>query len=228
MGDKGDRVAARGREDTWKGLAAAMQPATVLFLAANPVRVPSLQLGEECRAIEAMIRAAKFRDRICFRSWWAARPDDLLQALNEHNPSMLHFSGHGAGDQGLCFQSEDGSALSVSAEGLQQVIRAAGASVWVVVLNACFSEVQAEALVAHVPCVIGMSGAIGDEAAITYARALYRALAFGRSVANAHEQGLAALALGPRSGRARDIESAFKNNVFVGEWLGSHEGSSAN
>lgn len=194
-----------GRDEAGGSPRAAM-PSTVLFLAANPVRVPALQLGEECRAIEDKIRAAKFCDRIRFRSRWAARPDDLLQALNEDTPSVLHFSGHGAGDQGLCFQSADGSALTVSADGLAQVMQAAGASVTVVVLNACYSEVQAQALVAHVPCVIGMADAIGDEEAIVYASSFYRALAFGKSVANAHQQGIAALALTPGSGRSRDID----------------------
>src|SRR6185295_13986290 len=139
---------------------------------------------------------------IRFRSRWAARPDDLLQALNEDTPSILHFSGHGTGEHGLCFQAEDGGVLSVSTEGLEQVMRAAGASVTVVVLNACFSEVQAQALVAHVPCVIGMSDTIGDEAAIIYAGSFYRALASGMSVANAHQQGLAALALRSTGTRA--------------------------
>jgi len=77
--------------------------ATVLFLAANPMQLQPLQLGEECRAIEDKIRAAKFRDRIRFRSRWAARAGDLLQALNEDSPSVLHFSGHGASDQGSAF-----------------------------------------------------------------------------------------------------------------------------
>ena len=76
---------------------------TVLFLAANPVEIPLLQLGEECRAIEDKIRAARFRERLRFRSRWAARPDDLLQALHEDDPTVLHFSGHGAGARGLCF-----------------------------------------------------------------------------------------------------------------------------
>jgi hypothetical protein len=183
-----------------------MQPSTVLFLTADPVRIQPLQLGEECRIIEDRIRAAQFRDRIRFRSRWTARPDDLLQALNEDAPSVLHFSGHGCGEQGLCFQSDNGSVLHVSAEALDQVIRSAGTSVAVVVLNACFSEVQARVLAAHIPCVIGMSGAIDDVRAIVYVGAFYRALAFGRSVANAHEQGLAALALHPAGGRTRDIE----------------------
>jgi tetratricopeptide (TPR) repeat protein len=183
-------------------------PSTVLFLAANPVRVPLLQLGEECRAIEAKIRAAKFRDQLRFRSRWAARPDDLLQALHEDDPTVLHFSGHGAGAQGLCFLADDGGVLRVSSDGLSQVIRAAGDSIQLVVLNACYTKVQAEALVAHVPCVIGMPDQIGDKAAIIYAAELYRALAFGKSVANAHQCGLAALSIHSASGQPRDIDAA--------------------
>jgi RNA polymerase sigma factor (sigma-70 family) len=185
-----------------------METSTVLFLAANPVRLAPLQLGVECRLIEDKIRRSKFSGQIRFRPRWAARPDDLMEALNEDAPSVLHFSGHGDGDQGLCFQSDDGSALRVSADALAQVMRAAGSSVEIVVLNACFSEAQARALIAVVPCVVGMPGAIGDRPATIYASAFYRALASGRSVANAHEQGIAALALPYLDGQHRDVESS--------------------
>ncbi len=184
-----------------------MQPSTVLFLAANPVRTQRLQLAEECRVIEDKIRKSKFRDQIRFCSWWAARPADLLRALIEDTPAVLHFSGHGYGHQGLCFQSDDGGETSVSTDVLAQVMRAAGASVTVVVLNACYSEIQAQALVAHIPCVIGMPDAIGDEAAILYAESFYSALASGKSVGSAHQFGLAALALHPTSGHTRHIKS---------------------
>lgn len=182
------------------------QPSTILYLAANPVTLRRVQLDEECRAIEHNIRTAKYRSLVRLRSSWAARADDLLQVLNEESPLVLHFSGHGAGEQGLCFQTDDGRAASVTAEALAQVMEATGGSVRFVVLNACYSEVQARALITHVPCVIGMPAAIGDTAAITYAASLYRALAFGKSVANAHRQGLAALALQAPQGELRDAE----------------------
>lgn len=191
----------------------AAQVSTVLFLAANPAGLPSVRLDEECRAIEHKIRTAKFRSLVRLRSCWAARPDDLLQALNEETPSVLHFSGHGGGEPGLCFQSDDGGVVSVSAEDLALVMQAAGASVKIVVLNACYSEVQAQALIAHVPCVVGMPDAIDDAAATTYAAAFYRALAFGTSVANAHRQGLAALALDASRGTPRDVDAAAQPSV---------------
>jgi hypothetical protein len=167
----------------------------VLYLAANPTDTPSMRLDIECREIADIIRTGRYRERITFTARWAARPDDLLQALNEEEPQVLHFSGHGGGVTGLSFEGPDGISQAVSADALAQVLGAAGDSVRLVVLNACYSEVQAEALRAHVPCVVGIAAAIGDRDAARYAVAFYRALAFGHTVGNAHQQGLAALAL---------------------------------
>lgn len=189
----------------------SLVPRTILFLAANPVELQPLQLGEECRAIEDGIRAATFREQIRFCSRWAARLDDLMQVLNEHSQSVLHFCGHGDGAQGLCFQSENGGTLSISADGLTRVIEAAGTSVAVIVLNACYSELQAQALVSCVPCVIGASSAISDKDAIAYAAAFYGALAYGKSVANAHQQGTTAVQLhrnGVQAAPSRDVNSS--------------------
>jgi RNA polymerase sigma factor (sigma-70 family) len=186
----------------------ARSSSTVMLVAANPRQLPPLRLGEECRAIEEMIRKAKFRDQVRFVSQWAARRDDLLQALNDHMPSVLHFSGHGAGDQGLCFQTEDGSVQTVTTDDLTEVIHAAGQSLMIVVLNACYAEMQAQKLAEHVPCVVGMSGVVGDDVAIAYARSFYRALASGRSAADAHKQGTTALGSPQVVGRVRDIKRA--------------------
>jgi len=56
-----------------------------------------------------------------------------------------------------------------------------------VVLNACYSERQAEAIVKHIPHVIGMKKAIGDAAAIEFAVAFYDALGAGKSIEFAYK-----------------------------------------
>src|ERR1041384_2045557 len=168
---------------------ATNEVATLAFFAATPLGAPALEIGEEFRSIEHILRTARFRDQIVLRPWFAARPEDLLRALPE-NVSILHFSGHGAGSPGLCFHGSN-----VSTEALVQVARASEASLKVILLNACYSNVQAEHVVTSVPCIIAMSGVIADEAAIQYSTWFYYALASGRSVANAHQYGLAALEL---------------------------------
>ena len=62
-----------------------------------------------------------------------------------------------------------------------------------VVLNACDTRPQAEALTEVVECVVSMNRTITDWAAIKFAASFYGALAFGRSVQKAFDQGVARL-----------------------------------
>jgi len=68
-------------------------------------------------------------------------------------------------------------------------------NVRLVVLNACYSKEQAEAIIDSIDCAIGMKTEIGDDAAIRFAAQFYSALGFGLSVKTAFDQGTANLAL---------------------------------
>ena len=57
------------------------------------------------------------------------------------------------------------------------------------VLNACFTEPQAEAIAGSIDCVVGMSAAIDDKAAVSFAASFYQALGFGRDLRTAFELG---------------------------------------
>ena len=70
-----------------------MDKIKVLFLSANPVATPKLQLDEEIRQIGIKLRAAEYRDAFDFVPRFAARLDNLLPALLEHKPEIVHFSG---------------------------------------------------------------------------------------------------------------------------------------
>ncbi|BAY66911.1 hypothetical protein NIES22_70550 (plasmid) [Calothrix brevissima NIES-22] len=58
-----------------------------------------------------------------------------------------------------------------------------------VVLNACYSEVQASAIAKHIPYVIGMNKEIGDKAAVKFATGFYNALGAGEGVKFAYKLG---------------------------------------
>ena len=96
---------------------------------------------------------------------------------------------------GLYFQGPDGHARLVSAEAIEQTFGAAGASVQIVVLSACYSDEQAESLLAHVDCVVGMRGAIRDAAARSFAIGFYGGLGEREPVDAAYRQGRAAISL---------------------------------
>jgi hypothetical protein len=98
-------------------------------------------------------------------------------------------------ERGLIFQGLDGRAQLVSTAAIKDTFGAAGSSVKVVVLNACYSEPQAEALAAHVDCVVGMGGSFSDAAARSFAIGFYGGLGERESVAAAYKQGCAAIGL---------------------------------
>ena len=178
-----------------------MSKVKVLFFAADPLsatrdgRVPRLLLDEDVRQIREKVRAAEHRDALEFDVRWAARTDDLLQALNETRPQVVHFSGHGGSD-GLVLVGADGrGAHCVEAEALAQLFQVFRGDIRVAVLNACFSLPQARAIADAVGCAIGTRGEISDAAAITFGASFYRAIAFGQSVRAAYDQARTALAL---------------------------------
>lgn len=167
---------------------------TILFLAANPVTTDSLALAEEARTIQDEIDRRGHTGCFAFEPRLAAQPHDLLRHLRALRPAIVHFSGHGHED-GLLFQGVDGLPIAVPAEAIARTFAAIDLMPQLVVLNACYSKSQAEALRGHVDCVVGMTAKIGDSAARSFAMGLYGGLAHGDSVASACQQGCAAIAL---------------------------------
>jgi len=196
---------------------------TILFMAANPSGTSRLALDQEAHAIQLELERSGHRDCFAFVTRWAVEPHDLLRELRKLKPTVVHFSGHGGlhvgGEHrmgqashrdvviselgphgreqsyGLFFHGPDGQARVVSAAAITETFGAAGASVKLVVLNACYTESQAEALLAHVDCVVGMGGSIHEDAARNFAIGFYGGLGESEPVAAAYNQGRAAISL---------------------------------
>lgn len=166
---------------------------TVLFLAANPFDQQQLRLDEEVRSIANTIRASKHRDVVRLQSCWAIRPPDVLQAINEFSPTIVHFSGHGSDQDEIVFQDDYGKAKLVTKEAIVQVMAACSGTIRLVFFNTCYSHTQAELVVAHVEAAIGMKTSVGDEAARIFASQFYSGIGFGHSVNKAFQQAKALL-----------------------------------
>lgn len=168
---------------------------TVLFLAANPVGTIPLRLDEEARSIQEKIRLSEYRDCVHFESRWATRASDILQAINETNPTIVHFSGHGSATGELALLNPDGSKKLVTKEAISMAMSTASDTIRLVVFNACFSEIQAQNIISHIESAIGMSTSISDEAACVFAAQLYSSIGFGRSLQTSFAQAIAMLML---------------------------------
>lgn len=166
----------------------------ILILAANPIDTTRLRLDEEVREIDAGLRRAMQRDKFELRQRGAVRVRDIRQAMLDENPNLMHFSGHGE-IEGLMFENQSGEAQIVDTEALAELFELFKDDVECVLLNACYSALQAEAISRHIPYVIGMSKGIGDRAAIEFAIGFYEALGAGRSVEDAFKFGRNAIRL---------------------------------
>jgi hypothetical protein len=167
----------------------------ILFLAASPEGTTPLVLDEESREIDHKVRSADYRDSLELVTKWAVRPDDLLLYLNQFRPQIVHFSGHGSKAEEILLMDANRNPTPVSKAALKQLFATLKDNIRVVVLNACYSRPQAEAITEVIDCAIGMKRGIGDNAAVRFAASFYRAIGFGRSVYDAFQQGRTALML---------------------------------
>lgn len=198
---------------------------TILVLAANPKDTNPLRLGEEVREIQAGLERSKYRDRYRIEQRWAVRPRDIQRALLDTSPQIVHFSGHGVGvasssdapddsrkavvisaetgavqtgkpaPEGLLFEDVTGQSKLVSTEAIASLFSLFSDEVECVVLNACYSAAQADAIAQHIPYVVGMKKAIGDRAAIKFSLGFYDGLLAGRPVDFAYKLGCNAIEL---------------------------------
>ena len=79
--------------------------------------------------------------------------------------------------------------MPVEPEILADLFRKFSKKIKCVVLNACYSEKQAEAISKHIDYVIGMRHGISDSAAMAFSIGFYQALGAGEDIEEAFESG---------------------------------------
>ncbi len=168
---------------------------TILILTANPKTTTSLRLDEEVREIDAGLKRAKKREEFNFEQRWAVRVRDVSQALLDFEPQIVHFSGHGSRNDGLALEDKTGNVQLVDTVALAELFKLFTPNIECVLLNACYSEMQADAIVRHIPYVIGMNKEIGDQASIEFAIGFYTALGAGKSIEFSYQFGCSAIRL---------------------------------
>jgi TPR repeat protein len=170
-----------------------MSKVKILVLSADPLADPEngrgtpLQLARNERQIREGVAKARYTRFVEIHTRVAAQTSDVMEALFDVRPQIVHFSGHGDRD-GLVFVGPDGiSPIRVKGNALGGLFEAFQDDIRLVVLSACHSHDDAVAIAAVVGCAIGTQGPIGDNAAISFDRALYYAIASGASVERAYK-----------------------------------------
>lgn len=167
----------------------------MLFAAANPDILRPLANDVEWKHIKNVFDHVACKIDVELFERFAATIDDLRIALLNHQPTLVHFSGHGSFSNGVKFSENGGYSGLIPAQALADLFRLLRDSVKCVVLNACYSHDQASAIAKYVHCVVGVQGEIGDEAAIEFSAGFYAALAAGQPFGRCFEFGANAIHL---------------------------------
>lgn len=189
----------------------------VLFMSAQPKETRELRLGEEARQIrQALTRTGR---RIEMIETSALRARDLSWYLLDYDPDILHFSGHGY--QGaILVERDDRTDWPLEGSHLAKLFGIFKNRLRCVVLNSCFSGLQADPIAHTVGAVIARKEAVPDEPAIIFAEHLYEGLGFGRTLRESFELGCwqvqaqgewGASALPQLLGEAREIRFVSEN-----------------
>src|SRR3954452_1757562 len=95
----------------------------ILYLAANPTDTSHLRLQEEARDLQERIRSGPHGRAFKVVHYLAVRPRDLLRGLQEEQPHILHFSGHGTYNKEIVFQKDQGTSQPILPKDLVDLVR---------------------------------------------------------------------------------------------------------
>jgi GTPase SAR1 family protein len=177
----------------------------ILFLASNPLATNNAAAMLSMRAEHSHI-AEKLSERETERIFdlkprFGVSPENMIDAINYLEPVAVHFVGHGIEQDpdthsggGLYFFSDDKQrAKLVDADILSKMFRRIKSNhpqLEIVLLNACYSEPQAQAISSHGIYTIGSNDELPSEAARLFAAGFYHSYALTKDVKRAMDNGL--------------------------------------
>ena len=184
----------------------------ILFLSANPWTTSRILVDEEAREIFERIQEGPYRDNFELYKHTATRPIDLQRLLLMYQPHIVHFSGHGSKRQKIILGGAPGRGKTLDIKGLVDVFALYNHHLRLVLLNACFTKIQARSIAGVIDYAVGTGNGIGDKGGVAFAGAFYRALGFGKSIRAAFESAKAELCL-TKMPRTQGIELFVREGV---------------
>jgi hypothetical protein len=124
---------------------------TLLFLGANHENTRHLQFDQEIKGITAGLKRGEEHDNFKLEQSLVAKSHDIYRAILDFKPQIVHFSGYGKDGGGLIFEDESGNRNFVTGNALVSLFELFADKLHSVVLNGCYSEMQAKAIAWHIP-----------------------------------------------------------------------------
>ncbi|MBN4005428.1 hypothetical protein [Nostoc sp. LPT] len=163
----------------------------VLLVSADSQENHTLRLNQEFRRINNKLdnnQNNQFDSKVLLSTTY----EDLRQTLLSYKPSIIHFSCHGMGEQGLVLVDSNEKKEIIHTKTLAELLgtcQKENQNICCVIFNACYGEFQALEIKEHIRYAIGMNNEIKDTHAISFAEAFYEALFLGTTIETAFELG---------------------------------------
>lgn len=190
-------------------------PLPILFVTASPKDQVQLELVEEQNIFASTVHQVDpTTNRNAFKVVFAknCRTEELSHHIQDHRPTIIHFSGHGASGN-LYFEARDGTTNIVDPRALTRLLKlAVQEGLEGVVMNACYSSEGAGYIAQTVKHVIAMEGIVTDHHAISFTKEFYFSLSKGRSFEEAFKWAVATTGIDPKTSalKPRLIADSFR------------------
>jgi hypothetical protein len=158
---------------------AAIRPrASILLFTANATHPEDrLDLEAELRAILDSLARARARDHYDPRISPAVTFARVVHDLDDHNPTIVHFGGHGDRSGNIILRTDQGRENPVSPDLVARMFASLRTPPRLAVFATCNSERLARAASAHVGHAIGFTEEVADTTARQFSTVLYERLA---------------------------------------------------
>jgi hypothetical protein len=153
--------------------------AKLLFVGVGGTLNAKLFVGRESREVRNEIERSHLGQVFDVAVEHDVEPGGFIDVVQNHQPKILHFSGHGTEEGHMIME---GGVLKAAT--LAKVIRAVP-SVELVFINACYSEKSAWKLLEHAKAVVCMDEVIPDGVALEVSPTFYGEIAKCKSVRTA-------------------------------------------
>lgn len=162
----------------------------ILVVGCTPASLPSLNIEAEFNRIRAALRERDREGTLIAYYRKIVTDADLINALNEVKPDILHFIGHTIESKGqrlLALSTRRGRHIGLGLDVMKTLFLNSGMRF--AILNACHSQTLAHYLAVHGLATVGMRDIILDKSARAFAEGFYFALARGETFGTAVNEG---------------------------------------
>lgn len=155
--------------------------AKFLLMYSNPKGTEKLKLDQEIRQIQDDLEWCQVPN-ISFEAMGFVKKTDIQRKFASYKPDIVQFSGHGTIEGAIVIEDENNKPSIVPQLVLKNIFQNFNDTIKCVVLNSCYSELQAKEIKKHIPFVVGITQEVEDTAAKFFSSKFFQSLVLGNSI----------------------------------------------